>query len=46
LKDDCKISVSFEQIQNFKVSHFLMAKVQKVTIAVTYALPTTPLTQT
>jgi hypothetical protein len=36
LKDDCKISVSFKQIQNFKVLHFSMAKVIKVNIAVTY----------
>jgi hypothetical protein len=35
-KDDCKILASFEQIQNFKVSHFSMAKVKKVNIAVTY----------
>ncbi len=35
-KDDCKISVSFEHIQNFKVLDFLMAKVKKVNIAVTY----------
>jgi len=32
-KDDCKISVSFKQIWNFKVSHFLMAKVEKVNTA-------------
>jgi hypothetical protein len=35
-KDDCKILVSFEQIQNFKVSHFSMVKVKTVNIAVTY----------
>jgi hypothetical protein len=35
-KDDCKILASFKQIQNFKVSHFSMAKVTKVNIAVTY----------
>jgi hypothetical protein len=35
-KDDCKISGSFEQIRNFKVSHFSMAKVIKVNIAVPY----------
>ncbi len=34
-KDDCKILVTFEQIQNFKILHFLMAKVIKVNIAVT-----------
>jgi hypothetical protein len=28
-KDDCKISVSFEQIQNFEVSNLAMAKVKK-----------------
>jgi hypothetical protein len=28
-KDDCKISVSFELIQNLKVSHFSIAKVKK-----------------
>ncbi len=36
MKDDCKILASFEQIWNFKVLHFLMAKVKKVNIAVTY----------
>jgi len=35
-KYDYKILVSFEQIQNFKVSHFSMAKVKKVNISVTY----------
>jgi hypothetical protein len=35
LKDDCKILVSFEQIQNFEVSNLAMAKVQKFNIAVT-----------
>ncbi len=35
-KDDCKSLVSFEQIQNFKVLHFLMANVRKVNITVTY----------
>jgi hypothetical protein len=30
-----KISVSFEQIQNFKVSNLAMAKVKKINIAVT-----------
>jgi hypothetical protein len=34
-KDDCKISVSFELIQNLKVSHFSIAKVKKVNITVT-----------
>jgi hypothetical protein len=34
LKDDFKISVSFKQIQDFKVVHFSMAKVKKVNIAV------------
>jgi hypothetical protein len=34
-KDDYKISVSIEQIQNFKVSNFGMAKVKKVNITVT-----------
>ncbi len=37
-KDGCKISVSFKQIQNFKVSHFSMAKVKKVNNAVTYKI--------
>jgi hypothetical protein len=36
-KVDCKILVSFEQIQNFEVSNLAMAKVKKVNIAVTYA---------
>ncbi len=36
LKDDCKISVLFEQIQNFKILNLAMAKVKKVNIAVTY----------
>ncbi len=36
-KYDCKISVSFKQIQNFKVSHLAMAKVKKVNIEVTYS---------
>jgi len=35
-KDDCKISVLFEQIQNFEVSNLGMAKVKKVNITVTY----------
>jgi hypothetical protein len=35
-KDDCKILVSFELIQNLKVLYFSMAKVKKVNIAVTY----------
>ncbi len=34
-EDDCKISVSFKLIQNFKVLHFSMVKVKKVNIAVT-----------
>jgi hypothetical protein len=34
LKDDCKISVLFDQIQNFEVSNLAMAKVKKVNIAV------------
>jgi hypothetical protein len=38
LKDDCKILVSFEQIRNFEVSNFAMAKVKKVNIAVTYSI--------
>jgi hypothetical protein len=37
-KDDCKISASFKQIQNFDVSNLAMAKVKKVNIAVTYLL--------
>jgi hypothetical protein len=36
LKVDCKISVSFGRIQNFKVSNLAMAKVKKANIAVTY----------
>jgi hypothetical protein len=36
LKDDCKISVSFEHIQNFEVSKLAMAKVKKVNMAATY----------
>jgi hypothetical protein len=36
-KDDCKISVSFEQVQNFEVSNLAMVKVKKVNIAVTYS---------
>ena len=35
LKDDCKILVLFEQIQNFEVLNLAMAKVKKVNIAVT-----------
>jgi hypothetical protein len=35
-KDDCKISVSFDHIQNFQVSNLVMAKVEKFNIAVTY----------
>ncbi len=38
-KDDCKISVSFKQIWNFKVSNLTMAKVKKVNIAVTFISP-------
>jgi hypothetical protein len=34
-KDDCKISVSLEQIQDFEVSNLAMAKVKEVNIAVT-----------
>ncbi len=34
-KDDCKILVLFEHIQNFEVSNLTMAKVKKVNIAVT-----------
>ncbi len=37
-KDDCKITISFEQIQNFKVSHFSMAKVKKTKYHNAYAL--------
>ncbi len=37
-KVDCKFLVSFEQIQNFKVSSLAMAKVKKVNMAVTYSL--------
>jgi len=33
-KVDCKILVSFGQIQNFEVSNLAMAKVKKVNIAV------------
>jgi hypothetical protein len=33
-KDDCKISVLFEKIQNFEVSNLAMAKVKIVNIAV------------
>jgi hypothetical protein len=35
-KDDFKILVSFELIQNLKVLYFSMAKVKKVNITVTY----------
>jgi len=35
LEDDCKILVSFGQIQNLEVSNLLMAKLKKVNIAVT-----------
>ncbi len=42
-KDDCQISVSFEHIRNFKVSHFSMAKGVKVNITVTYLKGTTAL---
>ncbi len=35
-KDDCKFSVLFEQIRNFKILNLAMAKVKKVNIAVTY----------
>jgi hypothetical protein len=38
-KVGCKISVSFEQIQNFKVLNLGMAKVKKLNIAVTLILP-------
>ncbi len=34
-KDDCKILVLFEHIQNFEVSNLTMAKVKKVSITVT-----------
>jgi hypothetical protein len=36
-KVECKISVSFEQIKNFKVLNLGMAKVKKLNIAVTYS---------
>jgi hypothetical protein len=39
-KEDYKILVFFELIQNFKVLHFSMAKVKKVNIAVTWYLKT------
>ncbi len=35
-KDDCEISVSFKQIQNFEVSNLAMVKVKKVNITVTF----------
>jgi hypothetical protein len=38
-KDDCKIWVSFEQIQNYKVSNLTMAKVKKVNITVAWTKP-------
>jgi hypothetical protein len=39
-KDDCQISVLFEQIRNFEVLSLEMVKVIKVNIAVTYWLQT------
>jgi hypothetical protein len=35
-KLDCKILVSFGQIQSFEISDLVMAKVEKVNITVTY----------